>query len=80
MFTARHYMRQVVGGLLYLHRHGILHRDLTLANLLLTKDMDVVSLYTTQYYSHTRNLVEIRLIKKILVTSDLLCCSVENIY
>ena len=41
--TARHYMRQVVEGLLYLHSHGILHRDLTLANLLLTNDMEVVS-------------------------------------
>lgn len=37
-------MKQVVEGLLYLHSHGILHRDLTLANLLLTKEMDVVSL------------------------------------
>ena len=37
-------MGQVVEGLLYLHSHGILHRDLTLANLLLTKDMDVVSI------------------------------------
>ena len=40
---ARHYMAQVVQGLLYLHKHGILHRDLTLANLLLNTDMDVVS-------------------------------------
>jgi serine/threonine protein kinase len=36
-------MRQIVGGLLYLHSHGILHRDLTLSNLLLTSQMDVVS-------------------------------------
>jgi polo-like kinase 4 len=36
-------MSQVVTGLLYLHSHGILHRDLTLANLLLTRDMNVVS-------------------------------------
>ena len=40
---ARHYMKQVVEGLLYLHSHHILHRDLTLANLLLTKDMNIVS-------------------------------------
>ena len=40
---ARHYMHQAVEGLLYLHSHGILHRDLTLANLLLTKNMDAVS-------------------------------------
>lgn len=38
---ARHYMVQIVSGMLYLHSHGILHRDLTLANLLLTKTMDV---------------------------------------
>ncbi|XP_013418582.1 serine/threonine-protein kinase PLK4 [Lingula anatina] len=38
---ARVFLRQIVQGMLYLHSHGILHRDLTLANLLLTKDMDV---------------------------------------
>ncbi|KAH9284931.1 Serine/threonine-protein kinase PLK4 [Echinococcus granulosus] len=38
---ARHYMKQIISGLLYLHSHNILHRDLTLANLLLTKDMKV---------------------------------------
>ncbi|CAG2248015.1 PLK4 [Mytilus edulis] len=38
---ARHFMVQIVSGMLYLHSHGILHRDLTLANLLLTKSMDV---------------------------------------
>lgn len=42
---ARHFMVQIVSGMLYLHSHGILHRDLTLANLLLTKTMDVVSFY-----------------------------------
>ena len=35
--------KQIVQGLLYLHSHQILHRDLSLANLLLTKDMDAVS-------------------------------------
>lgn len=40
---ARHFMKQILEGMLYLHSYGILHRDLTLANLLLTKDMDVVS-------------------------------------
>ncbi|VUZ50068.1 unnamed protein product [Hymenolepis diminuta] len=38
---ARHCMKQIISGLLYLHSHKILHRDLTLANLLLTKDMKV---------------------------------------
>ena len=42
-YLARKIMSQVVNGLLYLHSHGILHRDLTLANLLLTEDMNVVS-------------------------------------
>ena len=39
-------MKQIVDGLLYLHSHGILHRDLTLSNLLLTSQMDVVSSIT----------------------------------
>ncbi|XP_055856439.1 serine/threonine-protein kinase PLK4 [Episyrphus balteatus] len=34
-------MRQVISGLLYLHSHQILHRDISLSNLLLTKDMHV---------------------------------------
>ncbi|KAJ7392984.1 Serine/threonine-protein kinase plk4 [Desmophyllum pertusum] len=37
---ARHIMTQVVKGVLYLHSHGILHRDLTLGNILLTRGMD----------------------------------------
>ena len=40
---ARHIMTQVVKGVLYLHSHGIIHRDLTLGNILLTKEMDAVS-------------------------------------
>ncbi|XP_054546399.1 serine/threonine-protein kinase PLK4 isoform X2 [Talpa occidentalis] len=38
---ARHFMHQITTGLLYLHSHGILHRDLTLSNLLLTRSMNV---------------------------------------
>ncbi|KAL1489274.1 hypothetical protein ABEB36_014204 [Hypothenemus hampei] len=34
-------MRQVVEGIRYLHFHNILHRDISLSNLLLTKDMQV---------------------------------------
>ena len=40
---ARHYLKQVVDGMLYLQHHRILHRDLTLSNLLLTKEMNIVS-------------------------------------
>ncbi|XP_053559615.1 serine/threonine-protein kinase PLK4 isoform X2 [Bombina bombina] len=38
---ARHFMHQIVTGMLYLHSHGILHRDLTLSNLLLSNDMNI---------------------------------------
>ncbi|KAM9841944.1 serine/threonine-protein kinase PLK4 [Aulostomus maculatus] len=38
---ARHFMHQIVKGMLYLHTHGILHRDLTLSNLLLTNNMNI---------------------------------------
>ncbi|XP_033615910.1 serine/threonine-protein kinase PLK4 isoform X1 [Fukomys damarensis] len=38
---ARHFMHQIIAGLLYLHSHGILHRDLTLSNLLLTHNMNI---------------------------------------
>uniref|UniRef100_A0A8C5M200 Serine/threonine-protein kinase PLK4 n=1 Tax=Leptobrachium leishanense TaxID=445787 RepID=A0A8C5M200_9ANUR len=38
---ARHFMEQIVKGMLYLHSHGILHRDLTLSNLLLSSDMNL---------------------------------------
>ncbi|XP_012288170.1 serine/threonine-protein kinase PLK4 [Orussus abietinus] len=34
-------IKQVVQGLLYLHSHQILHRDMSLSNLLLTRDMQV---------------------------------------
>lgn len=38
---ACHVLAQVVSGLLYLHSHNILHRDLSLSNLLLTQNLDV---------------------------------------
>lgn len=34
-------MHQIVKGMLYLHTHGIMHRDLTLSNLLLTNNMNI---------------------------------------
>lgn len=34
-------MHQIITGMLYLHSHGILHRDLTLSNLLLTNNMNI---------------------------------------
>ena len=37
-------MTQVVKGVLYLHSHGIIHRDLSLGNILLTREMDAVSI------------------------------------
>lgn len=42
IILAARIIRQVVQGLLYLHSHQILHRDMSLSNLLLTKDMQVV--------------------------------------
>ncbi|XP_062561172.1 serine/threonine-protein kinase PLK4 [Armigeres subalbatus] len=40
-YEAASVLRQVVDGLLYLHSHHILHRDMSLANLLLTKRMNI---------------------------------------
>lgn len=34
-------MHQIITGMLYLHSHGILHRDLTLSNILLTRNMNI---------------------------------------
>ncbi|CAH4029618.1 unnamed protein product [Pieris brassicae] len=39
--AAADFFRQVVSGVLYLHTHNIIHRDLSLNNLLLTKDLNV---------------------------------------
>jgi polo-like kinase 4 len=40
-FEAANIIKQVLDGLLYLHSQHILHRDMSLANLLLTKEMNV---------------------------------------
>ena len=41
-FLAQHVVKQVVDGLVYLHSHGIIHRDIKLSNLLLTDSLEVV--------------------------------------
>lgn len=41
MFVVRSFMTQIVSGMKYLHTHSILHRDLSLTNLLLTSDLEV---------------------------------------
>lgn len=38
---ASHIMKQIVEGIQYLHSHNILHRDMSLSNLLLTRNMQV---------------------------------------
>ncbi|XP_061699746.1 serine/threonine-protein kinase PLK4 [Syngnathoides biaculeatus] len=38
---ARLFMDQIVNGMLYLHTNHIIHRDLTLSNLLLTNNMEI---------------------------------------
>ncbi|XP_075758837.1 inactive serine/threonine-protein kinase PLK5 isoform X1 [Pelodiscus sinensis] len=37
----RYYLRQIIAGLRYLHRQGLIHRDLKLSNFFLTKNMQV---------------------------------------
>lgn len=34
-------MHQIVDGMLYLHSHGIIHRDLTLSNMLLDDSLSI---------------------------------------
>lgn len=37
----RYFMKQILDGVLYLHEHGIIHRDLKLGNLFLNDNLDV---------------------------------------
>ena len=48
--SARSIMRQIVEGLIYLHENRILHRDISLTNILLTKDLSVVCLASSSTY------------------------------
>ena len=63
--TARRIFRQAVEGLLYLHSHKILHRDLSLANLLLTNTMDAVSTSLSPPPPHTHTHYTFSLLQKI---------------
>ena len=42
-------MKQIICGLRYLGQHNILHRDISLANILLTSKNDVVSAVCLKY-------------------------------
>jgi polo-like kinase 1 len=37
----RYYVRQILLGVIYLHEHRIIHRDLKLGNLFLNDDLEV---------------------------------------
>ena len=43
LHSVKRVFAQVVSGVLYLHKHRIMHRDLSPSNLLVTKSMDIVS-------------------------------------
>ncbi|CAF4624127.1 unnamed protein product, partial [Rotaria magnacalcarata] len=51
----RHYIKQIVAGVEYLHSHQILHRDLKLHNLLLTKDNNVFLKVNSSFIKEVHN-------------------------
>lgn len=64
---AREVMLQLLEGMLYLHSRKILHRDLSLANLLLTRDMKIVSFLLINVFLH----FQCNLLIRKLLTLDL---------
>ncbi len=46
--------RQIIQGLSYIHSHNIIHRDLKLSNLLLTRDLQVVKLDVLLFIENCR--------------------------
>lgn len=64
-------MRQVVEGMRYLHSHNILHRDMSLSNLLITKDMHIVSICIKLIFANLRCAFIV-----ILITMEIInhCC------
>lgn len=59
VISAGRIIRQVVQGLLYLHSHQILHRDMSLSNLLLSRDMQVVGKVTVNGLFYLINILKI---------------------
>ena len=55
----RRILRQVIEGLIYLHSYNIIHRDLSLSNLLLTTSMNAVR-------SYNPNLLQLLIYRKLL--------------
>ncbi len=49
--AARKLFRQIVEGVLFLHSQLILHRDIKLANLMLSKSMDIVRVVTVTNFA-----------------------------
>jgi len=50
------YMRQILAGIDYMHQHGIVHRDLTLENLLVDKTKTIIKITDFGVSKNFRNL------------------------